>query len=193
VSKGRRAHHKDLIYNAGMSNYRRATIAGGTYFFTLTLADRSSDLLVREIGRLRRVYRDVNASRPFQTVAICILPDHLHAIWTLPDDDKNFSTRWNLIKSGFSRGLPAAAVTTSKIRRREKGIWQRRFWEHAIRSDVDLAHHVDYIHFNPVKHGLVKRVCDWPCSSFHQYVERGDLPQDWGGDVGDMSSGNFGE
>jgi putative transposase len=175
-----------------MSRYRRAQLKGGTFFFTLTLAHRSSDLLVRQIDRLREIYRAVQARRPFESVAICILPDHLHAIWALPPDDADFATRWNLIKSGFSRGLPAAPRSPSKIARREKGIWQRRYWEHVIRDDADLARHVDYIHFNPVKHGLVPRVCDWPHSSFHQFVNRGDLPEDWGGDFRDLS-GSFGE
>lgn len=176
-----------------MPNYRRANIAGGTFFFTLTLADRSSDLLAREIDRLRRIYGQVQERRPFDTVAICILPDHLHAIWSLPRGDSDFAMRWNLVKSGFSRGLPAASRSTSKISKREKGIWQRRYWEHVIRDDADLARHVDYVHFNPVKHKLVSRVCDWPHSSFHQYVKRGDLPEDWGGDIRELPGATFGE
>jgi len=176
-----------------MPDYRRAKVAGGTFFFTLTLADRSSDLLVREINRLRRIYGQVQERRPFESVAMCVLPDHLHAIWSLPLEDSDFATRWNLIKSGFSRGLPAALRSPSKIAKREKGIWQRRFWEHVIRDDADLARHVDYIHFNPVKHGLVPRVCDWPHSSFHRYVKRGDLPEDWGGDIRELPGSTFGE
>ncbi len=175
-----------------MSRYRRANIAGGTFFFTLTLADRSSDLLVRNIDRLRAVYRSVQERRLFETIAICILPDHLHAIWSLPPGDADFAMRWSLIKSGFSRGLPAASRSRSKTAKREKGIWQRRYWEHVIRDDADLARHVDYIHFNPVKHGLVPRVCDWPHSSFHQFVKRGALPVDWGGDIRALA-GSFGE
>jgi putative transposase len=176
-----------------MPHYRRFNIEGGTFFFTVTLADRSSDLLVSHIDRFRDVYRSVQQQRPFETIAICILPDHLHAIWSLPPGDADFARRWNLIKGGFSRGLPAAASrSSSKAAKREKGVWQRRYWEHAIRDDADLARHVDYIHFNPVKHGLVPRVCDWPHSSFHQHVKRGDLPHDWGGDVREIS-GPFGE
>lgn len=176
-----------------MSRYRRAILAGGTYFFTLTLTDRASDLLVRHVDLLRQVYRATRQRYPFETVAICILPDHLHAIWSLPDGDANYPLRWNLIKGGFSRRLPAAkSRSTSKIRHREKGIWQRRYWEHTIRNDRDLARHVDYIHFNPVKHGLVTRAGDWPHSSFHREVARGALPQDWGGDVADLE-GSFGE
>jgi putative transposase len=143
-----------------MSNYRCARIAGGTFFFTLTLANRSSDLLVSEIDRLPRAYAEVQTRRPFKTVAICILPDHLHAVWSLPEGDSDFSSRWSLIKTGFSRGLPAASYSASKIRKREKGVWQRRYWEHLIRNDEDLARHIEYIHFNPVKHSLVPRVCD---------------------------------
>ena len=177
-----------------MPNYRRAAIAGGTFFFTLALTDRSSDLLVREIDRLRRAYAHVAEQRPFETIAICVLPDHLHAIWQLPPDDPDFALRWNLIKAGFSRGLAAAAPrSASKSAKREKGIWQRRYWEHAIRNDEDLARHIDYIHFNPVKHGLVSRVRDWPHSTFHRYVKRGDLPEDWGGDVRVTTGGAFGE
>jgi REP-associated tyrosine transposase len=176
-----------------MSRYRRAKIAGGIFFFTVALADRRSDLLVRQIDRLRRVYRSVKHRYPFETVAICILPDHLHAIWSLPEDDADFSLRWSLIKSGFSRGLPSAAKrSVSKLAKREAGLWQRRYWEHAIRNDTDLARHVDYIHFNPVKHGHVARVRDWPHSSFHRYVAEGLLPSDWGGDVREMP-GTFGE
>jgi len=175
-----------------MSRYRRANIEGGTYFFTVTLADRSSTLLLSEIERLRAIYRSVQKRRPFETVAICILPDHLHAIWILPRGDADFATRWNLIKSGWSRGLPAAPRSMSKIAKREKGLWQRRFWEHAVRDDKDLARHIDYIHFNPVKHGLVERVRDWPHSSFHKYVASGDLPEDWGGDMREIA-GAFGE
>ena len=117
----------------------------------------------------------------------------MHAVWSLPDGDANFSLRWRLIKSGFSRPLAGdERRTSSKVAKREKGIWQRRYWEHAIRDERDLECHVAYIHFNPVKHGYVSRVCDWPHSSFHRYVACGLLPPDWGGDVSE-SSGNFGE
>jgi putative transposase len=167
-----------------VSRYRRAKIEGGAFFFTVALADRSSNLLVREIGRLRRAYKVAQDRLPFETIAICILPDHLHALWLLPEGDADFGSRWGIFKSGFSRGLPAApSRSRSKIAKRERGIWQRRFWEHAIRDDADLERHVDYIHYNPVKHGLVSRAADWPHSSFHRYVERGILPADWGGDA----------
>ena len=112
-----------------MSRYRRFNLEGGTFFFTVTLADRSSDLLVTQIDRLRDIYRSVQQQRPFESVAICILPDHVHAIWLLPPGDADFARRWNRIKGGFSRGLPAAgARSPSKVAKREKGIWQRRYW-----------------------------------------------------------------
>ena len=148
---------------------------------------------MKQIELLRRAYASVGERYPFETLAICILPDHLHAIWRLPEHDGDFPLRWNLIKSGFSRGLPSTqSRSLSKITRREKGIWQRRFWEHVIRDDGDLSRHIDYIHFNPVKHGIVSRVCDWPYSSFHRYVARGDLSSDWGGNIRD-TVGTFGE
>jgi REP-associated tyrosine transposase len=177
-----------------MSQYRRAKIEGGWFFFTVTLADRSSDLLVRHIERLRKAYAAGRRCNPFETIAICVLPDHLHAIWALPCGDADFSRRWSRIKHDFSCGLPADPERSrSKLGKREKGIWQRRFWEHAIRDETDLARHIDYIHFNPVKHGLVSRTCDWPFSSFHRYVARELLPLDWGGDARQTSGRFYGE
>ncbi|MDB5630744.1 MAG: hypothetical protein JWQ51_3084 [Tardiphaga sp.] len=159
----------------------------------MVLADRSSHLLVEQIDKLRRSYAAVSQTNAFETLAICVLPDHLHAIWALPEGDADFSSRWNRIKSGFSRRLSAIdTLSPSQIAKREKGIWQRRFWEHAIRNEQDLSRHVDYIHFNPVKHGYVARVRDWPYSSFHRFVKRGDLAEDWGGDVNTID-GAFGE
>jgi REP-associated tyrosine transposase len=176
-----------------MSRYRRAKIEGGVFFFTVALADRSSDILVRNVDRLRRIYGSVQDRQPFETVAICILPDHLHAVWSLPAGDTDFALRWSLIKSGFSPGLADTGLRSrSNIATREKGLWQRRYWEHAIRDDADLERHVDYIHFNPVKHGYVSCVCDWPHSSSHRYVARGLLPADWGGDMREIT-GHFAE
>jgi putative transposase len=176
-----------------MPRYRRFKAEGGLFFFTVALADRSSNLLVREIARLRDAYGKATRLHPFETVAVCVLPDHVHALWKLPEGDTNYSSRWSLIKAGFSRNLPPApARSRSKMAKREKGIWQRRYWEHLIRDDDDLARHIDYIHFNPVRHGLVPRVADWPHSSFHQYVARGDLSLDWGGDIRDLPT-VFGE
>jgi putative transposase len=176
-----------------MPQYIRARTKGSIFFFTVVLADRRSNLLVGEIDRFRHSYRAVQQSRPFETIAICVLPDHLHALWAMPESDTDFSARWSLIKSGFSRGLsPDNSRSTSKVSKREKGIWQRRYWEHAIRDDADYERHVDYIHFNPVKHGYVTRASDWPHSSFRRYVERGLLAADWGGDMRDVQ-GSFGE
>src|SRR5215475_348490 len=175
-----------------MSNYRRADVKSGAFFFTVALANRSSSLLIEEITRLRRIYQTVQKRRPFETIAICIMPDHIHALWWLPENDCDYAARWSLIKSGFSRGLDAQPRSRSKISKREKGIWQRRYWEHAIRDDADLERHVDYIHFNPVKHRYVTRVADWPHSSFHRFVERGLHVSDWGGDMKDIA-GSFGD
>jgi putative transposase len=177
-----------------MSRYRRAQIEGGWFFFTVTLAGRRTDLLVRHIDRLRKGYAAARRRDPFETIAICVLPDHLHAIWALPEDDADFSRRWSLIKHDFSCGLPANADRSpSKRGKREKGVWQRRFWEHAIRDETDLSRHIDYIHFNPVKHGLVSRACDWPYNLFHRYVERELLPLDWGGNAEAAARISFGE
>jgi putative transposase len=122
-----------------------------------------------------------------------VLPGHLHAIWSLPADDADFATRWSIIRGGFSRVLPASkSRSVSKIARREKGILAAALLEHAIRDDADMARHVDYIHLNPAKHGLVSRVRDWPHGSFHRYVQEGTLPVDWGGDAGEVA-GTFGE
>lgn len=175
-----------------MSRYRRSLAEGATFFFTVTLADRRSQLLTREIKLLRRAYRLTRERYPFETVAVCILPDHLHAIWELPENDADFSRRWACLKRFFSSSLPSAAeLADSKIHKREKGIWQRRFWEHQIRDELDLSRHVDYIHHNAVKHGLVKRAEDWQYSSFHQYAKDGLLPLDWGfrDDDGDQKFG----
>ena len=176
-----------------MPQYIRAKFKGSVFFFPVVLAERPSNLLIEEIDRLRKSYRTVRESLPFETVAVCVLPDHIHCIWALPEGDADFSTRWSRIKSGVSRGLdPGKSRSASKMVKREKGIWQRRYWEHAIRDDADLERHVDYIHFNPVKHGHVTRVTDWPHSSFHRYVDDGLLSADWGGDMKDIR-GAFGE
>ena len=165
-----------------MTAYRRNLVAGGTYFFTLNLADRRFPLLTDNIGLLRAAFRYTRHRHPFTIDAIVILPDHLHSLWTLPAGDSDFSTRWRLIKTTFSRGLrPGERVSASRSRKCERGVWQRRFWEHTIRDSSDFARHVDYIHFNPVKHGYVKRVQDWPFSSFHHMVRLGCYPARMGG------------
>ena len=139
-----------------MSEYRRFRISGACYFFTVNLAERrANDLLLRHIAALRAAVREVRRDWPFRIDAFVVLPDHLHCVWTLPEGDDDFAVRWMLIKTGFSRRLPAGEPRSpSRIRRGERGIWQRRYWEHAIRDDRDFAAHVDYVHFNPVKHGL---------------------------------------
>lgn len=175
-----------------MSKYRRQKTAGGTFFFTLALADRSSTLLLDEMPLFKQAYRSVWVKRPFKTVAICVLPDHLHAVWTLPQNDDDYATRWRLIKNQFARGCPPIPLRASLAQKGEKGIWQRRYWEHCIRDERDLNQHIDYIHYNPVKHGHVVQVRDWPYSSFHRYVARGILPIDWGGG-GDEDGRLFGE
>jgi REP-associated tyrosine transposase len=174
-------------------SYRRNFVLGGSFFFTVNLAERRSRLLVDNIESLRAVFRDVRRRHPFAIDAIAVLPDHLHAIWTLPEGDTDFSTRWSLIKAGFSRGLPKGErVSRSRCRKRERAIWQRRYWEHTLRDERDFARHADYIHFNPVKHGHVRRVQDWPFSSFHRMVRLGIYPEDWAGDPVDHEDG-FGE
>ena len=164
-----------------MSRYRRNFIAGGTFFFTVKLAHPQSRLLVAHIDLLRAAYAVTQKRYPFRTVAICVMPNHLHAVWTLPPDDADYSLRWRLIKTRFSAHFPSAALSVSKQRRHERGIWQRRFYEHTVHDAADLQRCVDYVHFNPVKHGFVARVQEWPYSSFHRYAQAGWLPWDWGG------------
>src|SRR5262249_28088128 len=176
-----------------MTSYRRNFLAGGTFFFTVNLANRRLRLLTEHIDELRAAVREVRERHPLTIDAMVVLPDHLHTIWTLPEGDSNFGSRWRLIKSAFSRSLPAdELVSGSRVAKGERGIWQRRYWEHTIRDENDFARHVDYIHINPVKHGLVTRVRDWPHSSFHRMVEQGLYPQDWAGDVAEIV-GHFGE
>ena len=161
-------------------NYRRKYEAGGTFFFTVTLLERKRDLLVTEIDLLRDSVRRVKRLYPFEIVAWVVLPDHLHCIWSLPDSDKDYPTRWRLIKLLFSKGLPKDERRSAVRRKRgERGLWHRRYWEHTIRDERDLANHVDYIHGNPVKHGLVDSPKNWPYSTFHRYVRLGLLPENW--------------
>lgn len=165
-----------------MSTYRRTRIEGGSYFFTVTLADRASTLLIDRIEAVRKAFADTRRELPFRIDCVVVLPDHLHCIWTLPQGDSDFSSRWQRIKGRFSRACPEGeAVTASRRRKRERGIWHRRYWEHVLRDECDFSAHVDYIHWNPVKHGHVSRVSDWPHSSFHRFVREGVLPIDWGG------------
>ena len=158
-----------------MTDYRRLHTPGGTWFFTVNLAQRRNNaLLVHRVNALREAIGWVKAAHPFRIDAMVILPDHLHAIWTLPADDCAFGMRWSLIKARFSRSIPSDEFRRESRRKRgERGIWQRRFWEHQIRSEADMQSHIDYIHFNPLKHRLVSRVSDWPFSSFHRFVRNG--------------------
>jgi putative transposase len=169
-----------------MTNYRRNFVSGGSFFFTVNLAERRLRLLTSHVDLLRAAFRKVRRQYPFQIEAIVILPDHLHAIWTLPEDDADFALRWRLIKTAFSRALPSGErISESRARKGERGIWQRRYWEHTLRDEADFARHADYIHFNPVKHGYVSRVRDWPHSSFHRMVRLGTCPLDWARDSTD--------
>ena len=164
-------------------NYRRAWHMGGTYFFTVNLLQRKNNrLLVEHIDVLRRVVKTVKASHPFTIHAWVVLPEHLHCVIELPKGDADFKTRWMLIKMLFSKAIPKTEYV-SKIRqqRRERGIWQRRYWEHLIKNDADYAAHMNYVHINPVKHGLVTQVMDWPYSTFHRLVKMGVYPFDWAG------------
>ncbi len=175
-----------------MTEYRRPWVPGATWFFTVALADRKGNrLLLDKLEDLRAATRAVRSRHPFQIDAVVILPEHLHCIWTLPPNDADFATRWGLIKGQFSRAIGKGEYRSlSRSKRGERGIWQRRFWEHLIRDESDLNAHIDYIHWNPVKHGWVQRVADWPHSSFHQYVERGIYTADWGDSPGpDLPAG----
>ncbi|MGH7057390.1 MAG: REP-associated tyrosine transposase [Acetobacteraceae bacterium] len=165
-----------------MPNYRRNRVPGGTYFFTVNLEDRRCDLLVRRIDALREAVRRVRAARPFVIDAWVVLPEYLHCLWTLPANDTDFPGRWRAIKAAFSQSVARTEVEPSIPRRPgERGIWQRRYWEHTIRSESDYARHMDYIHFNPVKHGLVRAAHEWPFSTFRRCVARGYYPADWAG------------
>lgn len=158
-----------------MARYLRPRLPGVPIFFTVALADRGSRLLLDEVSRLREAVRVTRAERPFEIAACVVLPDHLHCIWRLPKEDCDYSTRWRLIKARFSRGLPPGLLRPSHRARGERSIWQRRFYEHHIRNQEDLAAHLRYCWFNPVKHGLVTRPEDWPWSSFHREKAMGLL------------------
>lgn len=163
--------------------YRRNFVQGGTFFFTVALRDRYKSYLIDYIDELRLSFQECKAKCPFDINAIVILPEHLHCIWTLPEREDNYPNRWRLIKSKFTRRLVRRGVKLIKDKHGQYNLWQRRYWEHTIRGERDLNTHVDYIHFNPVKHGLVRRVVDWPYSSFHRFVEKGKLPVDWAGEI----------
>jgi putative transposase len=152
-----------------MPNYRRRFLPGGEYFFTVNLEDRTSDLLVQNIALLRYAWRFVEQHKPFETVAALVLPDHIHCIWTLPTGDDDFPGRWRLLKGVFTKQLVARGMAPEGRRTGERTIWQRRYWEHAIRDDQDRLRHVDYIHNNPVKHGHCSKVDEWPFSTWRRW------------------------
>jgi putative transposase len=169
-----------------MPDYRRWLVPGATYFFTVVTYQRRpifhSEAAVRVLGA---VMREVRVDFPFRTVAMVVLPDHLHCVWSLPRGDPDFSTRWKKIKGTFTLrwiegGGADAPVSVRRHSRGERGIWQRRFWEHLVRDEEDLEHCCDYIHYNPVKHGHVTRPGEWPWSTYRRFVARGDYSADWG-------------
>ena len=175
-----------------MVRYRRNIVPGGKYFFTVTVRDRRSRILVEHLVSLRQAFRTTRTERPFTIDAIVILPDHLHAILTLPPGDSDFSGRWRRIKGLLTRDIASGCDRAERDQRGEYTLWQRRFWEHTIRDDADFSRHVDYIHYNPVKHGLVAQVRHWPYSSFHRYVRQGWVTEDWEG-ASDSAATGFGE
>jgi putative transposase len=169
-----------------MPNYRRPAISGGTYFITQVTYQRQS-WLCTEIARtaLRTAINQVRQNRPFAIDAFGLLPDHFHCLWTLPENDKDISTRLRLIKTHVTRYYGAELglnleLSASRTKRKERNLWQRRFWEHLIRDETDFAHHCDYIHFNPVNHQLCLVLQAWPFSSVHRFIAQGIYPPHWG-------------
>jgi putative transposase len=183
-----------------MPEYLRVKVKGGIYFFTVVTFGRQPILTNDHVrAALREGIQEVRQSFPFTIEAWVLLPDHFHTLWTLPENDDNFSYRWAVIKRIVSKRCGSlegirGPVSDSRGKRRERPFWQRRFWEHCIRDDLDLQRHLDYIHLNPVKHGYVKRVIDWPYSTFHRFVTQGLYPPDWGGiSDNEKVEMNFGE
>lgn len=176
-----------------MPDYRRAFLKGGTFFFTVVTYNRRPIFTEESSVRLLMWCLDTTMdTHPFRIDAMVILPDHMHTIWTLPDGEADFSTRWKLVKGTFSRhysGFKINDISESMLRKNEKGIWQRRFWEHSIRNEDDFNRHCDYIHYNPVKHGLVNSPVEWEHSSLRNFIERGIYPLDWGLNMDKESAG----
>jgi putative transposase len=174
-------------------NYRRVYIPGAIYFFTINLKDRKSNLLVNEIDKLRNAFRTVKGKHPFGIEAIVILPDHIHLMMSLPKDDEEYPLRIRLLKSMFTYQLPKKEyICQARANKMERGIWQRRYWEHLIRDEKDYIHHWNYIMYNPVRHGYVERASDWIYSSIHREIRVGNVPADWAcGD--DFDINKFGE
>jgi putative transposase len=176
---------------AVLSNYRRCYVPGGSFFFTV-VTERRAGILANDRARdcLREAIRHCRHHLPFHVDALVVLPDHIHTIWTMPPEDGDYSKRWGIIKKHFTQNWLALSgieqpVTASRLRYRRRGIWQRRFWEHALRDERDYQNHFDYLHYNPVKHGLVNNISDWPYSSFHHWVEKGVYPPHWGSRIED--------
>ena len=173
--------------------YRRTFVPGGTYFFTvITALRRRLFCNGGTIDLVRQAFHHVNVQRPFTVNAMVVLPDHLHCIWTLPTADDDYPTRWRLIKTWVTKhyplGWPQASMSSSRL---DPAVWQARYWEHLIRNEEDYRQHVEYIHYNPVKHGHVPRPWDWPYSSFRQYVRAGLYPREWG-DTAPLLDGKIG-
>jgi putative transposase len=168
-----------------MPNYRRALVPGGTFFFTVVSFDRTP-FLCSDLARplLRAAIAECRERWPFRIEAFVLLPDHLHAIWTLPTYDADYSRRWAWIKKTFTQrwreaGGAEQPISDAKHHDRRGGVWQPRFWEHTSRDVDDLKNHVEYIHYNPVKHGYVQCPHAWPYLSFHRWVAEGRYPADW--------------
>ncbi len=160
--------------------YIRARVPGAVYFFTVNLADRKHGILIKEISVLRNAISATKTKYPFKIPAYVILPDHLHLMMSLPENDHDYSIRWRMLKGFFSKQIQRSElISTARKKKRERGIWQRRFWEHLIRDEKDYEHHVNYIHYNPVKHGYVKKASDWKYSSIHSYLQKGIVSEDW--------------
>ena len=170
-----------------MATFRRSTVPGATYFFTVNTYQRQPLLTEAPFyDALKQSIRSVRTTHPFTIEAFVLLPDHLHCIWTLPENDADYATRWNIIKRTVSqktRDVISPPLTRSRKQRGELGLWQRRFWEHQIRDERDFEKHTDYIHWNPVKHGYVKQASEWRYSSFRRFVERGVYPMNWASPV----------
>ena len=178
--------HPTMGCLGGLADYRRCYVPGGSFFFTV-VTERRAPILGTDAAHdmLRAAFRDCLDRWPFRVDALVMLPDHLHAIWTLPPDDADYSKRWGTIKKHFTQSWLAAGgaaqpSSDSRVRYRRRGVWQRRFWEHCLRDERDYARHFDYLHFNPVKHRLVDAPRAWPYSSFHRWVERGVYGPAWG-------------
>lgn len=164
----------------GMPNYRRLWVPGGTCFFTVNLLDRRRRLLVEHVDAFRAAFGDARGVQPFDVLAMVVLPDHLHCLWRLPEGDADNAGRWSRIKTGFTRRIePAGVSSRSRTKRRERNLWQRRFWERLILDEDDLHRHIDYIHFNPVKHGHAVLASDWRYSTIHRYIAAGAIGPEW--------------